>query len=88
MFMAPIYQCAACDIIFQQPKERHYLGDIVEVCPRCNSEALDWDIMGDEVINTIFWVIIGESFSETRRMNLRSIAEAQMAPYNRLTRGL
>lgn len=88
MFFSPMLQCSYCDLIFQQPSDCHFNGDVYEVCPRCGAESLDWDQVGDDVINTLFYQIIGENFSEVRRINLRSIAEGQMEPFNPLTRKL
>lgn len=86
--LAPIFQCAACDTIFVQPNVRHYLGQVVEVCPLCRAESLDWDHMEEATVSIEFIAIIGDNFTETRRMNLRCIAEGTMAPWNPLARGL
>jgi hypothetical protein len=79
--------CAHCDIIFLQPKMVIYPGGHSELgCPNCLAPELDHDPLTDQTISTLFISIIGDAFSETRRMNLRNIAESQMGPYNPLSR--
>jgi hypothetical protein len=88
-FRTSIFACLNCDTIFTQPKISYWDGDAEELCPMpgCESTSMDFDEMPEEEIWLTFYDIIGFSFDETRRMNLRMIADAAgMRPRNPLDR--
>jgi hypothetical protein len=88
--LGPIFQCYNCDIIFTQFNHSYYIGQVEEICPNpdCAAQRMDIAPILEQTVSIEFHAIIGESFNEVRRMNLRCIAEEAMPPYNPLTRGL
>lgn len=81
-----LYQCMGCDTLFARPEAILIYGDWIYGCPECCE--VDMVELSRDVVWGIFWHIIAHDFDETRRVNLRMIAEAQMGPFNPLSRDL
>jgi hypothetical protein len=86
--LGPIFQCYNCDTIFTQPNHSYYIGQLEEICPNpdCAAGSIDWAPILEQTVSIEFMAIIGDSFDEVRRMNLRCIAEEAMEPFNPLYR--
>lgn len=87
--LKPIHQCGECDTLFLQFVTQELAGHTYELCPnpRCHAPRNLCSPIIEPAIGWQFMHIIGHSgFSETRRMNLRCIAESQMEPWNPLYR--
>lgn len=73
-------QCGNCSTLYLQPSEAVIAGEVREACPNCDSPIFDTIV--EAAVSWQFMHIIEHSgIGETRRMNLRCIAEAEMGPW-------
>lgn len=87
--LPPMNQCGECDTIFLKWATQELNGEEYKLCPNpaCHAPCNLTDAIMNEAIWWLFNHLIDHSgFGETRRMNLRMIAESQMEPWNPLYR--
>jgi DNA-directed RNA polymerase subunit RPC12/RpoP len=81
-----LYQCLNCDALFARPEAVLIYGDWIYGCPECYS--VEMFEIPQQAVWGIFWHIVAHEFSEVERTNLRMISEAQMGPFNPISRDL
>lgn len=82
--LKPIRQCGECSTLFIQPVTQPLAGKVYELCPnpQCHAPICRSEEIQHEAIWWLFNHVIQHSgMGETRRMNLRCIAESQMGPW-------
>lgn len=78
--MTPMFQCLDCETIFSRPDTMVIFGKRTEACPLCLGPDDEFDPLPNAVVRGLFWHLVSHCFTEERRINLRMIAEGQMAP--------
>lgn len=85
----PIMQCGECSILFIIPATQELRGRTYKLCPNraCHAPIRFSEAVMEAAISWAFMHIINHSgISEARRMNLRNIAESQMAEWDNIYR--
>lgn len=91
MWMQPMWQCGECSTLFLKFATVELKGEIHKICPnpKCHGPINLCDNIVEPAVGWAFNHILEHSgIDETRRMNLRCIAEAQMGPWNDMYRKL
>lgn len=89
--MQSVKQCMECDTVFVQPATMLLDGKVYELCPNriCYGPIFHCQPVEEPAVRWAFMHIMAHGgFSETRRMNLRVIAESQMGPWDNAYRSL
>lgn len=75
-----------CLAVFARPDSHLILGDWVNACPEC--QYPHFMVLPRIVILALFHHIIEHDWTEDERLSLRIVSEAEMEPYNPLSRDL
>lgn len=88
--LRPIFMCALCGTYFVRAKHHVTQWREFDTCPNpvCEAPDIEFDQAMEDAIWMEFLQIIGGSFNEVRRFNLRCIAEGEMGPFNPLYRNM